>query len=390
MGAVYRARDRALQRDVAVKRLLDAGNSARFEIEARLLSQLRHPRVVTVVEHFQEGAGQFIVMDLVAGTDLARVLRERGDPGLPVEEAIAYTLEACEALRYVHDQLIVHRDVKPANLILGSEGVVLVDFGVARELDETADSGTVAGTPRYMPPEIFAGGAASPRADVFGIAATLWTLLTGKPPIYLDSTSLAELVPGASPELDAAVRAGLEFQPEQRIASIDAFARALGSRVAVGRGESLALSAETAAAPADLIKSIVRTAAGVFDASACSIALIDEVTGELVYQSAWGAGAREIVGVRLPVGTGIGGTVAASGEAEAVSCRDDPRFAGQIAAGTGYVPYTMLVVPLKHGGRTLGVLSLLDRRDGELYGPADIDRAALFAQLTVTALSSTH
>ena len=83
----------------------------------------------------------------------------------------------------MHDQQIVHRDVKPHNLILGEHGVVLVDFGIARLLeDEEEDEGTVGvGTPRYMAPEVFAGGSVSPRSDVFGLAATLWTLLAGKP-----------------------------------------------------------------------------------------------------------------------------------------------------------------------------------------------------------------
>jgi GAF domain-containing protein len=92
--------------------------------------------------------------------------------------------------------------------------------------------------------------------------------------------------------------------------------------------------------------------------------------------------------VRLPPGTGIAGNVAETGEAQAVpNCRNDPRFAARIAAGTGYVPYTMLVVPLLRHGEPIGALSLLDRRDGGLYGPGDLDRAQLFAELAVTALN---
>jgi hypothetical protein len=326
-------------------------------------------------------------MELVDGTDLGEVLRREGSPGIPVDDAIEYVREACEALQYVHDQLVVHRDVKPANLIRGDEGVVLVDFGVARQLGDDESPGTVGiGTPRYMAPEVFAGGEVSPRADVFSIAATLWTLLTGKAPGYDDPTKLAEVVPGVSVELERTIRAGMEFIPQRRIGSTAAFAEALGSPAEVGRGESLALSVERPTGPEDLIERVVRTAAGVFDAAACSIALVDQPTGELVYESAWGAGAKEIVGVRLPLGRGIGGSVAETGEAEAVDCRNDPRFEEQIAAGTGYVPYTMLVVPLRRGDATVGVLSLLDRRDGGLYGPHDMERAALFADLAVAAL----
>src|SRR5206468_746410 len=127
--------------------------------------------------------------------------------------------------------------------------------------------------------------------------------------------------------------------------------------------------------------------AGIFTAAACSIALVDPITNELVYQASFGAGAKEIVGVRLPPGKGLAGSVVQSGEGFAVpDCRNDPRFQAQIAAGTGYVPYTMLVVPLKQGERTIGVLSVLDRRDGEPYTLDDLPRGELFAELTVTAL----
>jgi hypothetical protein len=386
MGAVYRARADNGDGDVALKRLLDRRHAARFEIEARLLAQLRHPRVVRVVDYFQDDSGQYLVMSLVEGVDLGRLLMERGKPGLALEDAVDYVREAAEALQYVHDQQIVHRDVKPQNLILSQDGIVLVDFGVARELGEE-DQGTVGvGTPRFMAPEVFAGGTVSPRSDVFGLAATLWMLLVGKPPVYADPTQLGKVVPGVTPELEATIRAGLEMIPERRVASIAAFAKALGAPLRTSSGESLALSVERPAAPRDLMEGIVKTAAGVFESAAASIALTDGTTGELVYQSAWGAGAREIVGVRLPPGMGIGGAVVQQGEGTAVDCRNDERFAAQIAAGTGYVPYTMLVVPLKRSDRAIGVLSILDRRDGGFFGPEDIDRAALFADLAVTAL----
>jgi tRNA A-37 threonylcarbamoyl transferase component Bud32 len=387
MGAVYKAMDAKEQRQVAIKRLLDTRQAARFEIEARLLSALHHPRVVEVVDYFQDDTGQYLVMDLVEGVDLGRLLKEAGNPGLPLGDSVEYVRQACEALQYVHEQHIVHRDVKPQNLIVGGDGVVLVDFGVAREMGEE-DQGTVGiGTPRFMAPEIFAGGNVSPRSDVFSLAATLWTLLVGKPPVYADATKLSDTVPEVTPEFERTVSAGLEMIPERRVASVSAFAKAIGMQIEGTEGRSLALSIERPDAPRNLMEGIVRTAAGVFEAAASSIALTDATTGELVFQSAWGAGAREIVGVRLPPGQGIGGRVAETGEASAVAnCREDPRFAAQIAAGTGYVPHTMLVVPLKRGDRTIGTLSLLDRRDGGAYGSGDMDRAALFADLAIRAL----
>jgi GAF domain-containing protein len=109
-----------------------------------------------------------------------------------------------------------------------------------------------------------------------------------------------------------------------------------------------------------------------------------------VYTSAWGAGAREIVGVRLPRGVGIAGGVIASGVGEAIpDARTDSRFAARIAQGTGYVPHTMLVVPLRRGEVVIGALSVLDRRDGRQYRQDEVERASLFADLATKALNAT-
>src|SRR6185312_8163656 len=376
MGAVYRAIDIENDTEVALKQCTNPHHDQRFEAEARLLSALAHPRVVRIIDHFAVSSGQYLVMDLVRGIDLGVLLKQRGTPGLPVDQAIEYTRQTCEALQYVHDQQIVHRDVKPQNLILSENGVVLVDFGIARLLDEVEQQGTVGiGTPRFMAPEVFAGGNVSARTDVFSVAATLWTLIAGRPPVYADPTKLSTVASDVTPELENIVAA---------------FAKALGAPLRTETGVSLAVSIDDPDASRGLMEAVVHTAAGVFGAAAASIALVDETTGELVYQSAWGAGAREIVGVRLPPGTGIAGQVVASGVAEAVpDCRTDPRFAARIAAGTGYVPYTMLLVPLERAGRPIGALTILDRRDGRAYRNDDLEPAGLFADLAVKALDVT-
>ena len=395
MGTVHRALDRETDAEVAVKRLTDRTQVGRFEIEARLLSLLSHPRVVSVIDHFSDDDGSFIVMELVRGDNLGEVLRARGDPGLPVDVVLTYAQQTCEALDYVHEQHIVHRDVKPDNLILGEDGVILVDFGVARELrfddvddDATVGVGTVGvGTPRFMAPEIFAGGAVSERSDVFSLAVTLSALLTGELPRYGDHGALRDRVPGLGADVSDALRAGMELMPERRIASIDAFARAIGRPLRERQGSSFVRSATEARGEPSLNGSIARTAAGVFDAAAVSIGLVEPATGELVFRAAWGAGADDIVGVRLAPGVGLAGSVVSSGEPLLVAnCRDDPRFATQVAVNTGYVPRTMLIVPLRHDDKTIGVLSLLDRRDGNAYGGGDVTRAALFAQLAVDVL----
>jgi predicted Ser/Thr protein kinase len=380
MGAVYRARQLDTGDEVALKHLIEPAEMRRFEIEARLLAMLDHPRVVRVREHFEDQDNHFLVMDLVDGPDLAQLLSDRGGPGLPVEECVDYAHQACEALAYVHEQHVVHRDVKPDNLILGDEGIVLVDFGVARE--HRGGAGTVAiGTPGYMAPEVF-GGEVSPRVDVFGLAATLWTLLAGEPPTYGESGEL-----DVEPHLLAALRAGLELDPNRRTPSAEAFAAAIGARLGPGVGTPLAVSVEEPGAPATLLEAVVRAAAGVFDAGGASLAMLDPLTGELVYEAAWGPGAPQILGLRIGPGVGLAGAVAASGEGEAITdCRRDPRFATSVAASSGYMPSTMVIVPLRRGGRTLGVLQVLDRRDGEGYGPRDVERAAAFADLALMAV----
>jgi hypothetical protein len=323
-------------------------------------------------------------MELVHGPSLAEVLAERGP--LPAQEAVEHVRQACEAVAYVHAQHVVHRDVKPANLILSDRGVVLVDFGIAREASRT-DHGTRAiGTPRFMAPEVLAGGLVSPRSDVFGLAATLWTLVAGEPPGFMERARLSDKAGGVGREVDEAVRAGLDPDPYLRLPSVDAFARALGEGLGPEAGASLGLSVERPSVPPFVLEAIVRAAAGVFGAAAASIALVDP-GGELVYESAWGAGADEIVGVRLPPGTGIAGAVVESGEAEAIaSCREDLRFAMQLASATGYIPNTMLVLPLLRGARAFGVVQVLDRRDGEAFGPADVDRGEAFLALVLAAL----
>ena len=365
MGAVFAARDGDRGARVAIKHMVEPRHAVRFSIEARLLARLDHHRVVRVLDHFQDEAGMYLVMDLVEGKDLGRILKKHGDPGLPPQESVEYARQVCEALQYVHDQQIVHRDVKPENLILGESGVVLVDFGIARELGAEGNPTVGIGTPRFMAPEIFSGVGISPRSDIFGLAATLWTLLTGRPPPHGPLKAISDTFPGVSPELEQTLRAGLEVIPELRIPSANEFAKALGSPLGPSSGAPLVLSVARPAGTRTLLEGIVRTAAGVFDAASASLALADRTTGELVYQAAWGAGADKIVGVRLEKEKGIAGAMIGTGQPQVVpDCRSDPRFAAQVADKTGYIPNTMLVVPLKSGGEVVGALSLLDRRDG--------------------------
>ena len=386
-GTVYRAHDLEAGTDVAVKWIFEPPHRERLEIEVRLLTRLSHPRVVGILDHFTASDDAVaIVMELIEGADLARVLWDRGAPALPVAAAVGWASEACEAIQYVNEQQVVHGDVKQRNLILGPNGIVLTDFGIASRLDSGNETTAHAGTPGFMAPEVFAGDPVSPASDVYGIAATLWTLIMGSPPVYGEDTPLALTVPGATAQLEETLRRGLALDVAERTPSAGELADALGVPLAQSRGTSLAVSLETPGLARSLIEAVVRTAAGVFEAAAASIALAEE-GGDVLYVAAWGAGADEIVGTRLATGTGIAGAVAVSGEPQAVaSCRTDARFAAQLAETTGYVPHTMLVMPLQRDGRTIGVLSVLDRRDGNPYLPSDIPRGALFSDLAEAVL----
>ena len=110
-SAVYRARDTRTGVAVAIKHVNNTRHAERFDVEARLLSLLRHPRVVEVLDHFADERGQYLVMELVEGIDLHALLARDGDPGLSLDQAVEYARQSCEALEYVHEQQIVHRDV---------------------------------------------------------------------------------------------------------------------------------------------------------------------------------------------------------------------------------------------------------------------------------------
>ena len=227
-GTVYAGRRDRDGQAVALKVLEGDWDPGRFEIETRLLALLTHPRVVPVVDHFVVAGRAVIVMERVEGRDLARVLREEGSPGLPAPVAISHVRQAAEAVEYLHEQLIVHRDVKPANLIASPDGVVVVDFGVARTVGQAGEKRATAaiGTPGFMSPEVLVGEQLSPRTDVFGLAATLWMLLTGAPPRYGEARAVSSLAADVSPELDACLLDALQLFPEQRTPSARAFADA--------------------------------------------------------------------------------------------------------------------------------------------------------------------
>ncbi len=217
MGAVWRAHDELLDRQVAVKelrlpdRLTPAERDnwiARVDREARAAARLKHPGIITVHDRITGEDGRpWIVMELVRGTSLDDLLREQGP--LPVDRVVRIGLQAAAALRAAHQAGITHRDIKPANILLEDERVVLTDFGIAAvDGDATLTaSGMLVGTPAYMAPEQVRGLPATAASDLWALGATLHTAVEGQPP-FSGGNPGAVLVSVATDEPAVARHAG--------------------------------------------------------------------------------------------------------------------------------------------------------------------------------------
>ena len=243
MSSVYRAHDRLLERDVALKILHssyreDEEAVERFRREAQAVARLSHPNVVTVIDRGEEDGHQFIVFEYVDGVTLKDHVAQRGP--LPTREALGIGIEVGEALSYAHGLGIVHRDVKPQNVILNGNGSAKVsDFGIARSVDVekgVTQTGTVIGTGDYIAPEQASGQPAVPASDVYGVGCVLFELLTGSPPfsgssfvdvamqhIHTPPPSVLERRSDVPPRVAAAVDRALAKDPADRFPSMDSF-----------------------------------------------------------------------------------------------------------------------------------------------------------------------
>ena len=246
MARVYVAHDRLLDREVAVKVLSEPYASdpqfvERFRREASAAAGLNHPNIVAVYDRGQVDGAYYIVMEYLPGPDLKQVIRRRGP--LPAGDAIDNALQILSALGAAHRRDVIHRDVKPQNVMVSEEGHLKVtDFGIARAgaQREMTEAGSVIGTAQYLSPEQARGDEVTAASDCYAVGIVLYEMLTGKVPFDAERpvavamkqiteppTPPRELVPGIPPTLEAVVLRSLAKRPSERYRTAEEFSRAL-------------------------------------------------------------------------------------------------------------------------------------------------------------------
>src|SRR5712691_567604 len=247
MGEVYKARDARLERTVAIKVLPPHRSSSpelrqRFEREAKTISQISHPHICALYDVNREGETEYLVMEYLEGETLADRL---GKGPLPVEQLLRYGIEIADALDKAHRQGVVHRDLKPGNVMLTKSGVKLLDFGLAKAIaapfpsagltalptaaPNLTQEGMILGTFQYMAPEQLEGRDADARTDIFAFGATLHEMATGEKAfagatraslisaiLRDDPPPISQIRPMSPPALDRVVKTCLAKDPEDR------------------------------------------------------------------------------------------------------------------------------------------------------------------------------
>jgi serine/threonine protein kinase len=260
MAAVYKAYQENLDREVAIKILPEhyshnANFVARFKLEARALARLNHPNIVTVHDAGEFQRRLYIVMAYIPGG----TLRERLDRPLPVTRVVEITRAVAAALGYAHERNIIHRDVKPANVLMDLDGrPVLSDFGIAKVVaEETGEqltsTGTGIGTPEYMAPEQCRGLPVDSRSDIYALGVMAYEMFTGRTPfqgapftaviyaqIHEPPPPPSHFNPQIPPAVDAVILQALAKDPDQRFQRATDFADALERACAISRSGPVA------------------------------------------------------------------------------------------------------------------------------------------------------
>jgi serine/threonine protein kinase len=262
MATIYRGLDRRMDRVVAIKVLREVYSTdpkfvTRFQREAKAASALQHPNIVQVYDYGQTNGNYFIVMELVEGTDLRRYLRSRGV--LDIDRAVIIAHDVALGLGAAHRRGIVHRDVKPQNILVGRDGSIkLTDFGIASvykdiNAERLTTTGMTLGTVQYYAPEQAQGEIVNPAADVYALGIVMYEMLTGRPPFdgdtpvavamqHIQDAPLppSQLNPNIPPALEEIILRCLEKVPEMRFPDGNALARALETLGETELNESMA------------------------------------------------------------------------------------------------------------------------------------------------------
>jgi tRNA A-37 threonylcarbamoyl transferase component Bud32 len=247
MSSVFRAHDRLLDRKVALKVLhqqyaADEEYLERFRREARSVAALSHPNIVTVIDRGDHEGRQFIVFEYIEGENLKRLIERRGPA--PVATALELAMQIARGLSFAHQQGLIHRDVKPQNVLLNGDGQAKVmDFGIARSLDVQhgmTQTGTVLGTSDYIAPEQAQGQRVDEHTDVYSLGVVLYELLTTEVPfpgenfvavamrhINEPPPPIRDKRPDVPPRLEAAVQKAMAKRPEDRFPTMADFCREL-------------------------------------------------------------------------------------------------------------------------------------------------------------------
>ncbi len=269
MGEVWRAEDTRLLRQVAVKILPDALAAdpewkERFMREARTIAQLNHPNIATIYSIEEYGDTLFIAMELVEGEPLSNLIAN--GPLIPAD-AVRVATHVSDALSEAHHKGIVHRDIKPDNILVSTRFIKVLDFGIAKHIGGTSDAnltqgGMVVGTPHYMAPEQALGRAVDTRTDIFSLGVVLYEMLSGQKPftgdavtaillqiVMTEPTDIAIAAAGISPALASIVRRCMSKQPDNRFQDCDELRKALTSALRDERGSARQSQVPTISVP---------------------------------------------------------------------------------------------------------------------------------------------